>query len=272
MSARSMGEAALQLAGRGWAVLPLAGKAPRTRRGVHDATTDAVVVAAWWQRWPRANIGARVPAGLLVLDVDPRNGGLATLEGWRMLPPTITVWSGRGDGGRHLYFRHPGGPVTGRWLPPGVDLKTHSGYLVVPPSRHPVTGQPYTWGDVGIPATAPEWLVELLRPIEAMPPRGGSGQQRVRVADAYAAAAVQGEARRVLDAQPGGRNAALNRAAFALGTLVGAHRLDADEAATALLAAAEAVGLVDDDGPDACQRTIASGLRAGAEHPRGASA
>ena len=33
----------------------------------------------WWAGWPQANIGARVPASLLVLDVDPRHGGLGRL-------------------------------------------------------------------------------------------------------------------------------------------------------------------------------------------------
>lgn len=51
-------------------------------------------------------IGAPVPEALLVIDVDPRNGGklaeLQLLTG--RLPTTLTVWSGRNDGGRHLYF------------------------------------------------------------------------------------------------------------------------------------------------------------------------
>ncbi|MBN2195024.1 MAG: bifunctional DNA primase/polymerase [Polyangiaceae bacterium] len=78
----------------GWAVLPLhsagdgrctcqaehcrsVGKHPRTRHGVADATVDPDVVAAWWRRWPDANIGVATggDAGPVVVDIDPRNGG-----------------------------------------------------------------------------------------------------------------------------------------------------------------------------------------------------
>src|SRR5256885_2269598 len=57
-------------------------KHPRTRNGLDDASTDPEVIAAWWRRWPDANIGIRtgLPAGLAVLDVDPRHGGIAALE------------------------------------------------------------------------------------------------------------------------------------------------------------------------------------------------
>jgi Bifunctional DNA primase/polymerase, N-terminal len=70
---------------------------------------DPDQIKAWWIRWPNATIGARVPESLLVIDVDPRNGGsLAELESLTgPLPATLTAWSGRDDGGRHLYFRRP---------------------------------------------------------------------------------------------------------------------------------------------------------------------
>jgi len=124
------------------------------------------VIAAWWHRWPTANIGARVPAPLIVIDVDPRHGGhlaLAELEAAHgPIPETLTVWSGRGDGGRHLYLRRPSGRLTDSRLGVGVDLKTSAGYAVVPPSLHPDTAQPYRWEPRPI-ATPPGWLVDLLR-------------------------------------------------------------------------------------------------------------
>ncbi|MBO0844570.1 MAG: bifunctional DNA primase/polymerase [Nocardioides sp.] len=153
---------ALAYASGGWAVFPLNGKIPYTPNGYKDATTDHGRIRDWWNRWPDANIGAPVPAGLIVLDVDPRNGG--TVEALGDLPPTLTAWSGRGDGGRHLYFRLPDNltEITSTRLPRGVDLKRH-GHMVVPPSIHPDTGQEYWWGTGQPAAPLPEHLIELIR-------------------------------------------------------------------------------------------------------------
>jgi hypothetical protein len=158
-------EPALELAACGWEVLPLNGKVPRTSHGLNDATADPEQVQAWWERWPSANIGAQVPEPLILFDVDPRNGGL---QGWQQLtagreiPQTLTVVSGRGDGGTHRYFVRPLGPITSVKVPKGIDLKLN-GYMVMPPSLHPTTGQPYTWHEIA-PVPLPRWLREVLRP------------------------------------------------------------------------------------------------------------
>src|SRR5580693_10672950 len=70
------------------------GKHPRTRHGFKDATTDRTKITDFWKKWPDANIA--IPTGaassLLVVDIDPRNGGA---ESWQSLvakygfpPPT----------------------------------------------------------------------------------------------------------------------------------------------------------------------------------------
>jgi hypothetical protein len=152
---------ALGLAGNGWAVFPLRGKVPfGGTRGHLDATTDPDVLRSWWLRWPEANIGAAVAPSVVVIDVDPRNGGDVNALG--ELPETLTCWSGRGDGGRHLYFQRPHGPLTSTKMPTGIDVKVN-GYCVVPPSLHPTTGQPYRWEGSAI-APLPTHLRELLRP------------------------------------------------------------------------------------------------------------
>jgi hypothetical protein len=161
---------ALLYARNGWEVLPLRGKLPlipgahptgdplrgrckgtcgRHGHGVLDATSDLATVDAWWSRWPNANIGIRVPEHCFVLDVDPRHGGDARLRELEaangLLPATMTAYSGRGDGGRHIWFTHPGGHLSAARLPRGLDLKTHAGYVVAPPSIHPDTGGRYRW-------------------------------------------------------------------------------------------------------------------------------
>jgi hypothetical protein len=162
-------DAALDLAAAAWEVFPCRptgpqAKSPLTLHGHHDATMDPDVIKACWLRWPDAMIGAPVPDTLLVIDVDPRNGGslqeLESLTG--PLPPTLTVWSGRNDGGRHLYYMRPAGLLTSTRLPQGIDLKAN-GYCIVPPSIHPSTGQRYRWEEHPV-AELPYQLRELLRP------------------------------------------------------------------------------------------------------------
>jgi hypothetical protein len=161
---RSMLSAALELADAGWAVLPLNGKQPATPHGHHDATTNRRTIRRMWadRDW---NIGSPVPDNLMVLDLDPRNGGsLEALEkrAGVALPGTLEVISGRRDGGRHLYFLTPfERPYRGN-IPHGIDLKIN-GYMVMPPSVHPDTGKPYEWVLREV-ATLPSQVAALMLP------------------------------------------------------------------------------------------------------------
>lgn len=186
-----IGTHAIYYALRGWEVFPLRGKVPAIAggRGVLDATADVDQIVAWWSgRYAGANIGLRVPANVIVLDIDPRSGGLAAVIALQAehgrLPATMGSQSGRGDGGGHRYFRRPAGDITAARLPEGIDLKTHAGYVVAPPSLHPDTGKPYTWLDIAEVADPPRWLIDLLRPAPR-PPRqcSSSGGARHRPGD-----------------------------------------------------------------------------------------
>jgi hypothetical protein len=207
----TLGVAARAYAVAGYEVVPLRGKFPlgncpeceprspsyRPHRaadcahelchGLYAATSDPGRVERWWARWPQANIGARIPRSLLVVDVDPRHGGqvrLAELEREHgPLPPTRVSVSGRGDGGRHCWFLHPGGRLSAVRLGAGLDLKTHTGYVLLPPSRHPATGRRYCWVDPDVdPAPLPGWLARLLTPPAATPAPAGRRARRLVVA------------------------------------------------------------------------------------------
>lgn len=247
---------------------PSPGKHPRSSSGLHSATTDPVTIQRWWQRWPASNVAVRTGAapagaGIVVLDIDPAHGGDASLADLiaehAALPDTLGVATG-GDG-RHLYYRHPAsGPIpnsAGR-LGPGLDVRGDGGYVIVPPSRH-ISGGSYRWMSATPIQPLPGWLVDLLTPPVQTPPvtpiRGN--------ASAWARAALHREAAAVRSTVEGGRNDRLNRAAFSLGQLVGAH-LDIDVVITVLTDAALESGL----GQREAQATIASGLRAGATRPR----
>lgn len=174
--------AALELAENGWAVLPLDGKKPITPHGHLDATTDPRTIQSWWEtgNW---NIGSPVPDNLLVLDLDPRNGG--TLEALEQragveLPPTLEVVSGRRDGGRHLYYLRPfRQPYRGN-VPAGIDIKTN-GYMVMPPSVHPDTGKPYTWV-YREAARLPRQVVALMLPRTRLTRRNSNATDPVALA------------------------------------------------------------------------------------------
>jgi hypothetical protein len=145
-----------------------AGKHPTTKHGFQDASIEAPQVAEWWRERPRSNIaiatGAR--SGLVIFDIDPRNGGRESLTDLRQefgpLPATVTALTG-GDG-QHYYFAHPGCYVKSRTLRPGLDIKADGGYVIAPPSLH-ISGQRYEWevglapGEVSL-AKLPPWFLQ----------------------------------------------------------------------------------------------------------------
>lgn len=150
---------------------PDAGKHPRWHerdlpKGINDATVDPDKIRAWWTRWPEASIiGAMT--GRLALDVDPKSG--ASWDSVADLPVTRKHLSGRGDGGGHLIFtltpaqRAAGIKSNNKGkFAPGVDVKTGSGnYLMLPPTLHAATGQPYTI-ESSVETALPEWVVNRL--------------------------------------------------------------------------------------------------------------
>jgi putative DNA primase/helicase len=163
--------AALYYAGLGWPVLPLRprSKAPLTKHGYKDATTDERTILSWWTRWPNANVGVATgaPSGVAVLDVDPRSGGLESLQELmdRHGPLPQTPIAETGGGGLHYYFAVQGG-VRSRRLAPGLELKADGGYIVTPPSLHP-NGRLYRWlrghSPKDLPlAELPEWILAPL--------------------------------------------------------------------------------------------------------------
>ena len=92
-------QSALNCAERGWFIIPLyhpigqrcscgkdcgkdIGKHPRIKDWPNTATRDPDLIRRWWTQWPEANIGilTGVKSGLVVIDIDPRNGGHLTVD------------------------------------------------------------------------------------------------------------------------------------------------------------------------------------------------
>jgi hypothetical protein len=184
---------ALAYAAAGIPVLPLKprSKIPATAHGKDDATTDPDLITRWWGRQPRCNIGLRPPDGIVVVDVDPRNGGDVSIKD--RLPETWTAETG--SGGLHIWLRVPGGPLRSS-LAEGIDLKTSSGYLVAAPSVHP-NGSPYRWLNHSPIAYAPGWLRQQASRPKPPPPQPFTGTVGAREA---------GLVRAVAEATEGSRN------------------------------------------------------------------
>jgi hypothetical protein len=98
------------------------------------------------------------------------------------------------------------------------------------------------------------------------------GPDQVRDLDRYARAALNGEVGRVLAAPIGGRNAALNKAGYHLGQLVGAGALPEQLAHDALYSAASAHFASNPPlTPAEALKAISAALSAGQRRPRAIS-
>jgi hypothetical protein len=88
-------------------------------------------------------------------------------------PDTLTVISGRADGGEHRYFRMPSGvdihnDQSGR-IGLHIDARGSGGFVVCPPSTH-ASGKEYRFTDSKAAiAAAPGWVIERLTARQVMP-------------------------------------------------------------------------------------------------------
>jgi len=148
------------------------GKHPYTQQGFKVATTDEAIIRDWWAKWPKANIGIATgkESGLVVIDVDPRNGGNESLRQLEEIHGELS--SGlivqTGGGGQHIYFTYPDKGIDlkiDNKLGVGIDIKADGGYVVAPPSLH-ASGKEYrratSDSHTVVPSPMPEWLTDMI--------------------------------------------------------------------------------------------------------------
>lgn len=270
-------EAALLYAAAGLAVFPCQPRAkePAVARGFLAATTNPQTIRRLWRMADR-NIGLRTGAAsaVWVLDIDGPAGeaSLAALEAAHgPLPATCTVIT---SSGRHLWFVTEGCPIScsASRVATAIDVRAEGGYAIVPPSVHP-SGHVYRFAGTREIATAPAWLVRLTQKKtiteRAIAVREGQGQgRRQGTCGAYGAAALHREVTALANVKAGGRNQALNVAAFRLFQLVAGGELERDQVVQRLVSACHANGLIKDNGLPSVMATIRSGARAGMQYPR----
>ena len=255
----------------GWSYLALTGKRPIEKRWTERERETRDEAISWATQ---TNVGIRtgaVSGGLVVIDID-QGADLSSLD----LPDTVTVITG--SGGLHLYYRTD---VTiknsASKLAPKVDVRGEGGQVVAVGSVHPATKKMYRYAHDLSPAEVnvqplPSWVIEVLTENEASRPRKTAGEaksKRKRGRDTsktngYSSAALSYEAERVANAGEGERNDTLNRAAFAMGTLIGAGTLERPEVESVLEDAAVQCGLTINE----ARTTITSGIEAGIKNPR----
>ncbi|WP_405934491.1 bifunctional DNA primase/polymerase [Streptomyces longwoodensis] len=276
--------AALDAAARGWHVFPLRPGAkrpalhgeqacPRTgecasghAKWEQRATTDPDRIRAAWSRAP-FNVGiATGPSGLLVIDLDVSKDkgssdapcGATTFaalceRAGQAVPTTYRVRTA--SGGMHLYFTAPAGlrlTNTARTIGELVDTRAWGGYVVAAGSTTPAG--PYEALCGPEVAALPDWLCRILRPApkpSQAPSVAVAGQSR-----RYANVALTAETRNVATAQSGAREAALFRAARALGRFVAWGDLPRHVVEQALQEAGETAGLTAAE----CRSTLRSAL------------
>lgn len=253
MSARK----AARLAKLGYRVFPVGeDRAPRTANGCYDATTDPDQIREWWRKMPSAGVGIATGDGLVVVDLDVKNGKDGIAEFTRWAAANGIDWRATTDtpsGGQHVYFRTPDDytNTVGKVLP-GVDVRSAGGYVVaydaVPPLEE-------------LPQVAPT-LARLLRPKDVE--QDSSAFQR-HVGPEGVRAAVEAEVFYLTVTEEGGRNDQLNKSAYNLGQLVGPY-LTPDEVREALTQAALEAGM--DEREDNISGTLESGLADGMANPR----
>ena len=138
-------------------------------QGHHSATTDEATIRKWFSGEHKLNLAISLEhSNLIAVDIDPRNGGLMTIEALEakhgeLVSDVLQLTAG---GGEHRVFSMPKnmGHLPGK-LGNGIDLKAN-GYIVAWPSFG-VSGVQYEWEassdplDGAIPSPLPDWMRDL---------------------------------------------------------------------------------------------------------------
>lgn len=157
-------------------------KAPLTRNGLHDATTDIDQIKKWWRARTDAAIG--IPTGIVydVLDVDvkrdqdgrvhlPYLNRLGLLNGCKRVAKTPS-------GGWHLYFKAAPALTNTANASLGLDIRAKGGYVLAAPSwldstANPEGGYAGAYEDCGETVGSTDeplrWdlIVSALRPVDS---------------------------------------------------------------------------------------------------------
>lgn len=231
-------------------ITPDGRKVPLIREWREKATTDPKQMHLWQELFRDRLHYWGIPTGkdsdLLVLDADPKHGGLDTLKTLN-IPETMSQQTR--SGGKHFLFRYPrDGKKYGNRVGflPGLDIRADGGFIV------------HYGVDSKLIVDAPTWLLELTE----KPDYKHEGDV-VKVMPEIAEGIIGASLEAIREAPPGESNNVLNIEAFKIGQLVASQSITREYAERALMEAAIERGKPRYE----AQATIASGLDGGSKKP-----
>jgi hypothetical protein len=191
-------------------------KQPACPGGFNDAASEPDCIRALFQRYQGRLIG--VPTGEVsdidVLDIDSVKHPAAGDWLHRFEPIGTRAHLTR-SGGRHALFHHkPGLRCQQSYPVEGIDIRADGGYIIWWPAQgFKVCARPII-----------RWPMALLAAVRRAPPAAlqAPPPQSAGLMSPYAAAAIAGACKAILDAPDGRQRTTLNREAFTIGTLIGA--------------------------------------------------
>lgn len=299
------------LANLGWALFPVhgitdgkcdcgddhlkdnsAGKHPMSSNGFKAATTDFSQISDWTSAFPNCNLGVNLKgSGLVVIDVDPRNGGEEGFDEFSRhledaVPQTVMAVTGEQEHkgritrGTHMYFRLDAEVLLagsfGKEVP-GVDIK-HNGYVLVPGSKHS-SGRTYEWAPGHSPweieiAPLPEQLQRYLTKQSSVASTDGLSLDDLEgfevETNEYGASALVKEIEAVSKAREGQRNTQLFNSGLKIGSLIGGGHISYVDGLQGLCQAGYIAGLDEQEVVNTLVRSNNGGaIQLGAANPRG---
>jgi hypothetical protein len=269
---------------------PCVGKTPC--RGISYPGLSSSEGVALFEKHVDTNIGVVVPVGVIVIDLDIKNGnnGIRTIQAIQanFNPANYGGPLARsGSGGYHLWFRqnpnHRIGCKTD--ILPGVDTKAEGkGYVIVAPSVHPDSGKEYKWIHPLVPIEEmpmiPNWLKDALEPNppkkqleKPVPVEKATKSTKARTAPKdtchsrelpkWLSTLLERYAREVSEAAQGSRNNTLNLKAYTLAGVFAFHGCSVEIIRQRLGDAAREVGLSVNE----VEATLKSAIANGASRP-----
>lgn len=142
----------------GFSIIPLNGKEPLipwTKYQTERPTEEEV--RRWFTESEPTGIGIITGkvSGTIVVDVE---------EGGSLEELTETVKVRTGGGGFHYYYKYPDVPIKNsvKKIRDKMDIRSDGGYVVAPPSLHPLTGNEYEWlnGPDMEFSDLPDWIIK----------------------------------------------------------------------------------------------------------------
>ena len=235
------------------------------------ASSDLAVVRNWLEIWPECDLAIALPAHVVVVDLDVRDGRDGFEQFIRLSgvhPDAIdTIQAITPSQGRHMWFdagewRFPNcvGDAATRRGHPGMETKTGGGYVIVPPAP----GRRWLAGKRPMLAT-PEWLRELF-PRREPPPVAPARTARAHTP--FGQKTLDRHTLRIATASKGVQDNTRTRFAYVIGQYVGGGEIEAEDGWRQIVLAARAAPTGIDRNALRKEKYLRRSFEAGMRSPR----